>query len=173
MRFLVALVAAPLALSSCRSDPTVVTLRAGQTRTIAVPMITRVEVRDPRIADVRTPDRNSAIIVGVKAGETTIAITSRRGTRSYSVVVEGVAPRASARPPLRGSGATIELDVGSSRIVALPRPVTRIAVANPRVADLVATTDTQFTVVGVDPGRTEIRVVLADGAPVTYRVNVR
>jgi Flp pilus assembly secretin CpaC len=172
MRSIFLLFTLPFFGCSPDSTATKIALRAGQTRTISVPRITKVQVFNPRVADVRTHDRGSVTVVGVKAGKTKIEISSGDRTRGYDVVVTGVAPRPQPKPASRFD-LMIKLRAGSSRIVTLPRSITKVEVVDPKVADLVSTDRRQFTVVGVGPGRTQIRVSTADRPTVTYRVNVR
>jgi pilus assembly protein CpaC len=76
-----------------------------------------------------------------------------------------------AAPAAAQDGNTINLGVGSQRVISVPG-VSRIAVADPSVAD-VRNVGGQILVIGAGEGRTSVIIWRSNGQRVTYIVNVR
>jgi pilus assembly protein CpaC len=69
----------------------VIRLTVGQSQVVAAKgTVTRVQVLDPKVADVAHYSTRSATVVGVNSGTTELLITTTKGRRKYSIVVTAV-----------------------------------------------------------------------------------
>ena len=65
-----------------------ITVRAGNSKALKVPGVTRVALGDPEIGDVEVKEDDVLRIKGLKAGETTLIVWTDEARKSYRIVVQ-------------------------------------------------------------------------------------
>jgi pilus assembly protein CpaC len=66
----------------------VLTVKAGNSKPLSVPGVTRVALGDPDIADVKLTGDDVLRIDGRKAGETNLLVWTKEGRKAYRIVVQ-------------------------------------------------------------------------------------
>ena len=65
-----------------------VTVRAGNSKALKAPGVTRVALGDPEIADVKVTEDDVLRVDGLKAGETTLIVWTGKARKEYRIVIE-------------------------------------------------------------------------------------
>jgi pilus assembly protein CpaC len=65
-----------------------ITVRAGTSKTLTVPNLTRIALGEPEIADVKVLGDNAIRIDGLKAGQTALILWTGNTRKPYRIVVE-------------------------------------------------------------------------------------
>jgi pilus assembly protein CpaC len=66
-----------------------ISVRAGNSKTLSAPGVTRLALGDPEIADVKMAGGDVIRIDGLKAGETMLIVWVGKARKSYRIVVDG------------------------------------------------------------------------------------
>jgi Flp pilus assembly secretin CpaC len=133
----------------------------GEQKTLLVEGVNRVAIGDDGIADVRVIGDNQIVIDGKSGGGTQIiAWTTTGQRRAYAL---NVTPGAVEQPSVR-------VEVGSVAVITV-KGLKRIAVGDPAIADVRATSD-MIQVQGVAEGKTTLLAWDNAGKRVAYLVHV-
>lgn len=150
--------------------PPELVLVVSQARVLQIAGISRVAIGDPAIADVKTVGTDELVLTGVAPGKTTLLVWTSDGKRSDTVLDVRASGTAAPRPePEPGpevaaeEQAPIYLAEGAQTSLSFDRPMTRVAVGDPEIADLSVGVD-QLGVKGVHAGTTTVLVWLEGGS---------
>lgn len=80
--------ASPPAVPAPAAAEEILTVKAGNARTLQAPGVTRVALGDPDIADVEVTGDDVLRIDGRKAGETQLIVWTPKGRKAYRIVVQ-------------------------------------------------------------------------------------
>lgn len=163
----------------------VVLLRTGQRPVLkiqpGVGRILRVDGFDPVMLGVTPQSPTSLRLEPKSAGTSMLHVTlSDAGTTLRKPIVLKVVINPgdefeSSQPAIRAPEDSVRITVSESaqRILTEPSPVTRIAIADPKIADVVQFTPTQFAITGVSRGTTNVTIWLDnDPRPQIFEVRV-
>jgi len=150
--------------------PPELTLVVSQARVLQIAGISRVAIGDPAIADIKTVGTDELVITGVGTGKTTLLVWTSDGGRHDSVIEVRASGAAAARPDPQSvpevaeeNQPTVTIEAGGEGKVSFDRPMTRVAIGDPEVAD-VEVVGNQLRLKGVHPGSTTLLAWLEDGS---------
>ncbi|MFL5346460.1 MAG: pilus assembly protein N-terminal domain-containing protein [Hyalangium sp.] len=66
----------------------IITVRAGNAKTVKAPGMTRLALEDPEIADASISGTDVVRIQGIKAGETVLLVWTGKARKAYRIVVQ-------------------------------------------------------------------------------------
>ena len=139
----------------------------GHHEVIELPGVTKVEVDDPKVAKVRTTTSSEIVITGLTKGRAALtAWTRSKEKKSFFVIVDDSLPGA------RDVTNSVSLTVGHQSVLAMPG-LQRIAVGDPKVADVQPLAGKEILLSGLAEGRTSLIVWRANQEPVTYLLEVQ
>lgn len=164
-----------LATSALAQQP--LTLGVGTQKTLHFQGLQRVALGDPVIADVKTIGNSELLVIGLKAGHTTLQVwrTGQTTPEKLAITVSGpgvaVAPgptlAADTTPPPSFSP-TLKVGEVATRPTA---NLQRVAIGDPSIADLKTGTGT-VTLEGVAKGQTNVLLWFTDGHREQWQVTV-
>lgn len=158
---LAALAAAPV---SPDGDETLF-LRVGETRTLAVPDVARLLIRNPETLEATPLSKHALKLVGRSSGATTLTVWPSAGERRRYLVIVADPAEARAAAELR------RLRVGETIRLPVPREF-KVDVQHSEVASIEGASGERITVRAHAPGTATFEVTGTGSAPRTYRVEV-
>lgn len=160
------------ASSAFAQSEEVIDLKVGDHKSLSAAGVTRIAVGDTEIADVQVKG-DALEITGTGPGKTTLLIWTGASRRSLLLSVQGEKSTAAVKAaPVESANETVSLKVGESRTMPF-KYLSRLAIGDPKVADVRLSGDDGITVTAHKAGVTTL-IVWRKGSPrYSVRIEVR
>jgi Flp pilus assembly secretin CpaC len=171
----IAALLAVLATSAFAQQP--LNLGVGTQKTLHFPGIQRVALGDDVIADVKTLGNSELLVIGLKAGHTTLQVwrTGQTTPERFNITISGPGTAAAPGPnvaadttPPPSFSPTLKVGEKTMKPVA---NLQRVAIGDPAIADL-TTGAGSLTLEGLTKGQTNVLLWFADGHREQWLVTV-
>jgi Flp pilus assembly secretin CpaC len=162
-----------LAVGAKGSEPQVplqlpVSVTAGHHAVVSVPSGSRsASVADAHVATAQLVSDSEVLLTGVTRGKTTLLVRSGDQIETtYAVTVD-----ATPTPPVDSAVETVQIGVGHQKTFLVP-DVRRVAVGDPKVADVTVVDGKEVLLTGITAGRTSLLIWRANDARMSYAIAV-